>query len=117
MHLAQQEIQRFDDDALEGRFARNEPDMQICQRKLRVVVKHLLEMWNAPEIVGGITGEAAADYVVHATARHGFEGMGCGFQASFSLRRAASSASKQKFDCHRLRKFGGAAPAAVAPII
>src|SRR5262249_29286805 len=43
----------------------------VKDRELRLVVKHLLEVWYAPAVVGGIAMEATANLVMNPTAGHG----------------------------------------------
>ncbi len=69
-HLAQQIVERVDDDAPGRRISGDEMEVQVETRKLGVVVQHLLEVRHEPALVDGIAMEAAPDVVVHPAGRH-----------------------------------------------
>ena len=68
--LGERPVERLAADALEQRLAGDLPGVQVGAREQGVVVEHLLEVRDEPEAVDGVAGEAAADLVVHAAARH-----------------------------------------------
>src|SRR5260221_2736794 len=102
------------------RLARATPEQVIARAQVsereqfeqeRIVVKHLFEMRHEPTLVDRIAREAAAEMIVDAALANASER---------EVRRRETSAvvlafprAPQKFQHHRLRKFGRAAYAAV----
>ena len=72
--LAEHVVERLLDDAAVALLAGDGPAVQVRGREERVVVEHLLEVGDEPELVHGVAVEAAADEVVHPARRHPVEG-------------------------------------------
>ena len=71
--LAEHVVERLLDDPPVALLACHRPAVQVRGREERVVVEHLLEVGDEPDLVHGVPVEAAADEVVHAARRHPVE--------------------------------------------
>ena len=73
IHLPQHVVKRLRCDVAIERLLRRLERLKIGDDELRVIVKHLLEMWDEPASIGGIAVETAAHLVIHTTPRHFFQ--------------------------------------------
>jgi len=51
----------------------DEKAVQVRTGQQRLVVQHLLEVGDEPEVVDGVAVEASTDLIVHAARGHGVE--------------------------------------------
>ena len=100
----EREVERLAAHALEQRVAGDLPGVQVGAGEQRVVVEHLLEVRDEPGAVDRVAGEAAADLVVHAAARHPAQGV---------QRHLALPAAEQELDRRGGRELRRAPEAAV----
>ena len=106
-HLAQRPGERVEADVQQTALAERLEAVQICASEQRVVVEHLLEMRHRPRVIDAVAGEAAADLVVDAAARH---------REQRRQRHRALVAQQQELDHRRLRELRRSAKAAVARV-
>ena len=105
--LAQRPVERLARHALEERLTGDLEAVQVRACEQRVVVEHLLEVRDDPAVVDRVTGEAAADLVVHAAGGH---------PAQRVQRHLALAAPQEELDhgCRgELRRAAPAAPVGV----
>src|SRR5688572_20269014 len=79
-----------------------------------VVVRHLLEVWNQPLRVHGVTMEAATELIVNTAADHATESVVD--DAAGPFRAALGIFVEEQIECSRVRKLRRAAEAAVPEI-
>ena len=68
--LSQGEVERPLAYLAQARLAGHLPAVEIGAGEQRVVVEHLLEMWDRPGGIDRVAGKAATELVVDAAARH-----------------------------------------------
>ena len=104
-------------DALEQRIAGGQRRFRVRREQRAVVVQHLLEVRNHPELVDRVTREAAAQLVVHAAFGHARErerGHVQRVQVRLLRDRGRMPVTHQPVDGAGMRKLRRVAEAAIA---
>ncbi len=109
--FADHEVGRPQRDPPRPLTAGGAPQVRVHPAQQRVVVEHLLEVGHRPRGVHRVAGEAAAELVVEATARHRLAGRLHHLQCA--LGAGAGVVAQQELQHHRRRELRRAAEAAV----
>ncbi len=113
--FADHELRGLQGDAPGEIGAGGAPQVGVRAAEQGVVVQHLLEVRHDPLAVDGVAGEAAAELVVDAAARHPLAGLGGHLEGA--LGAGAGVVPQQELDDHGRRELGRAAEAAVRRVI
>ena len=84
--------------------------LEVARDEQGVVVEHLLEVRHEPAGVGAVAGEAAAEVVVDAAARHGVERVGATSAGRARRRSVLAGASRSSSQDRRVGETWGAEP-------
>jgi hypothetical protein len=114
-HVTEDITEDIAGDVGEPGLTAEEEGIEVERNELRVVVKHFLEVWHEPFGVDGVTGEPAADLIVHAAGGHPFAGVQ--HHADGVLVLVQSAVSEQKSGLTGAREFWGVAETAVTRVI
>ncbi len=90
------------------------PGVQVYAAELSVIVEHLLEVRDKPYLIDAVTGKAAPNLIIHATACHA--GKRQVENVGNVMMTGALVATQQVFERHRLGKLGRGAEAAVIAV-
>ena len=106
-HIALDIIKNIPRDRFKYRFTRNLKSLQICDRQLRLVIKHFFEMRNVPVTVDRVTMKPTAEMIVNSTGCHFAQGKQAHPQRLFRFRigTIAGINTEQEVKRHRTRKF------------
>ena len=96
-HLAGHVAEDITDGLLMALFARNLPCLQIGDRKLSLIIEHLLEVGDMPLPIHRVAVEAAAQMIADAACSHAIQGPEHdGKQRRVVCRRLGASLTQQK---------------------